>query len=215
LILNKKILKFASWLGLFTIQVFFSFYYIQDILLRIIIISTYMLFTSILWIKGAENRSLIVRLGLNLRNVTLLIYALSLSIVVLYIKNNFEDASLLTVGSILLPIFEELFFRCYLLGSMMNNWPSFYSLPRKDRRSFIRKATPPLFLTSLAFALVHNDIISLVINGNIGFMLFMLIIIRVIFGWAVGGIYILQKNIAMPSIFHIIFNISYYIFNPQ
>jgi membrane protease YdiL (CAAX protease family) len=76
------------------------------------------------------------------------------------------------------------------------------------------KATPPLLLTSLAFALVHIDIVSLIINGNIGFMLVALIIIRMIFGWAVGGIYILQKNISIPSIFHIIFNISYYIFHP-
>jgi membrane protease YdiL (CAAX protease family) len=211
--LNKRILKFVSWFGLFGIQIFFSFY-IQDTLFRIIILSTYMISTSILWIKNVEKRSIRDRLDLHLKNFQFLIYTLVLSVVILYVKDNFGTASLLFGGSILLPIIEELFFRCYLLGSMMNDWPNFYSLPRKDRRSFIRKATPPLFLTSLAFALVHNDIISLVINGNIGFMLFVLIIIRVIFGWAVGGIYILQKNISMPSILHIIFNISYYIFNP-
>ena len=212
--LNKRILKFISWFGLFGIQIFFSFY-IQDTLFRIIILSTYMVSTSILWIKNVEKRSIRDRLDLHLRNFQFLIYTLVLSVVILYAKDNFGIASLLFGGSILLPIIEELFFRCYLLGSMMNDWPNFYSLPRNDRRSFIRNAIPPLFLTSIAFALVHSDVISLVIKGNIDFMLFVLIIIRVIFGWAVGGIYILQKNISMPSIFHIIFNISYYILNPK
>jgi len=210
---NKTILKLISWIGLFCIQIFFSIY-IQSTLFKILILSTYMIVTSILWIKRIEKRSLRDRLDLHLKNFQFLIYALVLSIIILYARNNFVAASLLFGGSILLPIFEELFFRCYLLGSMISDWPNFYSLPREDRSSFIKKATPPLLLTSLAFALVHNDVVSLIINGNIGFMLFALIIIRIMFGWAVGGIYILQKNISIPSIFHIIFNISYYIFNP-
>jgi membrane protease YdiL (CAAX protease family) len=178
------------------------------------ILSTYMISTSILWIKNVEKTSLRDRLDLHLRNFQYLIYTLVLSIVILYVKDNFGTASLLFGGSILLPIIEELFFRCYLLGSMMNGWPNFNLLSRKDRGSFIRNATPPLLLTSIAFTLVHSDVIYLVINGNIGFMLFVLIIIRIIFGWAVGGIYILKRNISMPSVLHIIFNISYYIFNP-
>ncbi len=210
---NKKILKIFSWLGLLGIQVFFSFH-TPDTLFRIIILSIYMTSTSLLWIKQVEKKSLRDRLDLHLRNFQFLIYTLVLSIVVLYTKDNFGTASLLLGGSILLPIIEELFFRCYLLGSMMDDWPNFNLLPREERRSFIRKAILPLLLTSIAFALVHNDVIYLVINGDIGFMLFMLIIIRVIFGWAVGGIYILKKNISMPSILHILFNISYYIFNP-
>jgi membrane protease YdiL (CAAX protease family) len=211
--LNKTILKLISWIGLFSVQVFFSIYN-QDTLFKILILSTYMIVTSILWIKWVEKRSLRDRLDLHLKNFQFLIYALVFSIVFLYTKNDFGTASLLFGGSILLPIFEELFFRCYLLGSMISDWPNFYSVPREDRRSFVIKATPPLLLTSLAFALVHIDIVSLIINGNIGFMLVALIIIRMIFGWAVGGIYILQKNISIPSIFHIIFNISYYIFHP-
>jgi membrane protease YdiL (CAAX protease family) len=125
--------------------------------------------------------------------------------VFLYFKNNFGTATILFGGSILLPIIEELFFRCYLLGSMINDWPKFYSIPREDRRSFVIRATQPLLLTSLAFALVHSDTISLIISGNIGFMLLALILIRMIFGWAVGGIYIIQKNISIPSIFHIVY----------
>ena len=210
---SKRILRFVSWLGLFSIQIFFSLY-IQDTLVRIIILSTYMISTSLLWIKIIEKKNIHDRLDLHLRNFQFLIYTVVLSIVILYAKDNFGTASLLFGGSILLPIIEELFFRCYLLGSIMEDWPNFNTLSREERRSFIRKAILPLLLTSIAFALVHNDVIYLVINGNIGFMLFVLIAIRVIFGWAVGGIYILKKNISMPSILHIIFNITYYIFNP-
>jgi membrane protease YdiL (CAAX protease family) len=210
---NKTILKLFSWVGLFSIQVFFSIYN-QDTLFKVGILSTYMTATSIIWIKWAEKRSLRDRLDLHLKNFQFLIYALVFSIVFLYFKNNFGTATILFGGSILLPIIEELFFRCYLLGSMINDWPKFYSIPREDRRSFVIRATQPLLLTSLAFALVHSDTISLIISGNIGFMLLALILIRMIFGWAVGGIYIIQKNISIPSIFHIVFNISYYIFNP-
>jgi len=213
MLLIKTLLKLSSWIGLFSIQVFFSVYN-QDTLSKILTLSTYMIVTSFFWIKWVEKRSVRERLDLHLKNFQFLIYALVLSVVFLFTKNNFGTASLLFGGSILLPIFEELFFRCYLLGSMINDWPKFYSIPKEDRRSYVIKATPPLLLTSLAFALVHIDIVSLIINGNFGFMLVSLIIIRMIFGWAVGGIYIIQKNISMPSIFHIFFNISYYIFNP-
>jgi membrane protease YdiL (CAAX protease family) len=173
-----------------------------------------MISTSILWIKCIEKKNIRDRLDLQLRNFQFLIYTVVLSVVFLYTKDNFGTASLIFGGSILLPIIEELFFRCYLLGSVIDDWPNFNTLPRGERRSFIKRAIKPLLLTSVSFALVHNDVIYLVINGKIDFMLFVLIIIRVIFGWAVGGIYILKKNISMPSILHIFFNITYYIFNP-
>jgi membrane protease YdiL (CAAX protease family) len=173
-----------------------------------------MISTSLLWIKIIEKKSILDRLDLHLRSFQFLIYTIVFSIVYLYIRDNFGDASLILGGSILLPITEELFFRCYLLGSLMDDWPNFNLLSREEKRSFIRTAIKPLLLTSIAFALVHNDVIYLVINGEIGFMLFVLVIIRVMFGWAVGGIYILKKNISTPSILHIFFNITYYIFNP-
>ena len=213
MIFNKRILNFFSWLGLFSIQIFFSIFS-QDTLIKLIILSTYMISTSILWIKCIEKKNIRDRLDLQLRNFQFLIYTVVLSVVFLYTKDNFGTASLIFGGSILLPIIEELFFRCYLLGSVIDDWPNFNTLPRGERRSFIKRAIKPLLLTSVSFALVHNDVIYLVINGKIDFMLFVLIIIRVIFGWAVGGIYILKKNISMPSILHIFFNITYYIFNP-
>jgi membrane protease YdiL (CAAX protease family) len=199
---------------LFASQIYFNMNPPTSILLRISILSTIMIVSSKIWVRTEQKGTLHDWLGLDARRITLLTYTALAAVLVFFTHSSFKEATILAGGSLILPVVEELYFRCYLLGSAVRGWPDFYSLDRGERGKFVRKATKPLILSSIAFALVHDDVISLIIKGTAaGYMLPVLILLRATFGLAVGGMYILQRNLAVPAAFHVAFNLSFYILN--
>jgi len=203
-----------SWCLLFASQIYFNINPPTSILLRISILSAIMIASSTIWVMTEQKSTLHDWLGLDGRRITLLTYTALAAVLVFFTRNSFKEATILAGGSLILPVVEELYFRCYLLGSAVRGWPDFYSLDHRERGRFVRRATKPLMLSSIAFALVHDDIISLLIKGAAtGYMLPVLILLRATFGLAVGGMYILQRNLAVPAAFHVAFNLSFYILN--
>jgi len=197
---------------LFGSQIYYNMNPPTSILLRISILSTIMIVSSIIWVRTEQKGTLHDWLGLDARRITLLTYTALAAVLVFFMRNSFKEATILAGGSLVLPVVEELYFRCYLLGSAVRDWPDFYSLDRGERGKFVRKATKPLVLSSVAFALVHDDVISLMIKGvAAGYMLPVLVLLRATFGLAVGGMYILQRNLAVPAAFHVAFNLSLYL----
>ena len=206
------LITLVSWCTLFASQIYFNVNPSTSILLRISILSTIMIASSTIWVITEQKGTLHDWLGLDARRITLLTYTALAAVLVFFTRNSFKEATILAGGSLILPVVEELYFRCYLLGSAVRGWPDFYSLDREERGKFVRKATKPLLLSSIAFALVHDDVISLIIKGTgAGYMLPVLILLRATFGLAVGGMYILQRNLAVPAAFHVAFNLSFYL----
>jgi len=201
-----------SWCILFFAQIYFNVNPTISVLLRTIILSTLMIISSVIWARTEYKGALHEWLGLDEGRITLLTYMTVAAVLVFFTRNSFREATILAESSLILPVVEELYFRCYILGSAVKSWPDFYSFSRRERGKFVRKAAIPLALSSIAFALVHDDVISLIIKGIAAdYMLLILILLRVTFGLAVGGIYILQRNLAIPAFFHVVFNLSFYI----
>jgi len=202
----------VSWCMLFASQIYFNINPATSILLRISILSTIMIVSSTIWVRTEQKGTLHGWLGLDERRITLMTYTALAAVLVFFTRSSFKEATILAGGSLVLPVVEELYFRCYLLGSAVRGWPDFYSLDRGERGRFVRKATKSLVVSSVAFALVHDDVISLIIKGTAaGYMLPVLLLLRATFGLAVGGMYILQRNLAVPAAFHVAFNLSFYI----
>jgi membrane protease YdiL (CAAX protease family) len=212
---KQHLIAITSWCMLLASQIYFNVNPPPTIWPQVAILSTIMIASSALWVKTEPKSTLRSWLGLDARRITILTYTCLAAVIVFFTRNSFKEATLLAGGSLILPIVEELYFRCYLLGSAINGWPSFFSLERSDRLSFVVRAAKPLLLSSVAFALVHSDVVNLLLRGTaVSPMLPVIILFRVLFGFAVGEIYILQRNLAAPAAFHIAFNLSFYLFSP-
>jgi membrane protease YdiL (CAAX protease family) len=206
-----RIIQLASWLLLFFIQVNFNVNPTNNEWFRISVLLIYILIVSTAWIRLVERKSLSERLNFNQSTLVLFTYSISSSIVVLFIKQDFGIAALVAGGSIILPIFEELYFRAFLLGSVSFSWPKVQVMDANDRKVFLREGLAYLVFTSLGFALVHDDVIqSLLANGfmNLNYTIFFL---RFFFGFTIGGLYYYSRNFIITSVFHIIYNLTYLI----
>ena len=211
---KRAFIAIISWCALFVAQIYFNVNPTISVLLRMSILSTIMIASSVIWVRTEQKGTIHGWLGLDERRITLLTYTAVAAVLVFFTRSSFKEATILAESSLILPVVEELYFRCYILGSAVRGWPDFYSLGRGERVIFVRKVAIPLVLSSVAFALVHDDVISLIIKGTAaGYMLPVLVLLRATFGLAVGGIYILQRNLAVPAAFHVAFNLSFYILN--
>ena len=202
----------ASWIILFLLQLFFNLVPSFHFWSRVVLLSSVMFLSAILWIKFAERASLRGRLGFDEKGVTVLTYVVLAVILVFFTRDSFREAALLTGGSLIVPLFEELFFRTYLLGSMVKKWSNIHDLPREERVKLFKLSFLPLFLTSISFALVHDDVIKILLGlPLLNFNSLIIILMRVIFGMAVGGLYLLQRKLIVPAAFHVAFNLSYFL----
>jgi len=209
---RKGLGRLISWVALFLLQLFFNIFPSWSFWFRVSVISVLMFFSATVWIKAVERKSLTGRLGLDEKAVTVLTYMSVAAILVFYTREAFSMATLLTTGSLIVPVFEELFFRVYLLGSFVEDLPSFQDLPRPERRTLVRRAIFPLFLTSLSFALIHDDVINILlglplVNLNSVVIVFM----RLAFGIAVGDLYLFKRNLIVPAASHVAFNLSFFV----
>jgi membrane protease YdiL (CAAX protease family) len=204
--------RLFSWILLFLLQLYFNVFPVSSFWLRVFLLSSIMLLSPVLWIKLVERRPIKSRLGLDEKGVTALTYAASAAILVFFTRDSFGEATLLTGGALIVPLFEELFFRAYLLGSMVNGWPSLHDLPRMERMRLFKLSLFPLFLTSLSFALVHDDVITTLLSLPLidpnSLVIFTL---RLVFGMTVGGLYLLKGKLIAPVAFHVTFNLSYFL----
>lgn len=78
---------------------------------------------SVIWIKLVEHSPISKRLNINDKTVVLFIYSLSASIIALFTKRDFFTAAIIAGGSMILPIFEELYFRAFLLAPCHSTGP--------------------------------------------------------------------------------------------
>ena len=210
---RKGLVRLTSWMVLFLLQLFFNLFPVFQFWPRVFLLSSVMLLSAVLWIKLGEGGSLKIRLGLDEKRVTVLTYMFLAVILVLFTRDSFREATLLTGGSFIIPLFEELFFRTYLLGSMVKEWPNIRDLPRAERVRLVKLSFFPLLLTSLSFALVHDDVIAMLLNlPLVGFSSVAIILLRVFFSMAVGGLYLLNRGLIVSTAFHITFNLSYFLF---
>ena len=208
---SQRLIQFFSWATLFLLQVYFNLNPTQNEWLRITVLTSYMLIVSTTWIRFVEQRPLLQRLNLNQQTLILFTYSLLASIVVLFSKQNFATAALIAGGSMILPVFEELYFRAFLLGSVSFNWPSVKTMNIQNRNNFLREGLAYLILTSLGFALVHDDVIqTLLINAPLNIN-YTILFLRFLFGFTIGGLYYYTRNFVVTSVFHIIYNLTYII----
>lgn len=203
--------QFSSWAILFAIQVYFNIYPIQDEWLRILILASYMLLVSFAWVMLVERVPLARRLNLNDRTTVVFVYSLTASVLVLFTRRDFMSAALIAGGSMVLPVFEELYFRAYLLGSVSFNWPSVNSMDKESRKLFLREGLVYLTLSSLGFALVHDDVIRMLLSGGPMVVSLTIFLLRFLFGFTIGGLYFYTRNFMVTSVFHIIYNLTYII----
>ncbi len=210
---SHKILQLLSWITLFCIQVFFNIKPTQDDWLRITILSSYMILVSITWIKLVEKKPLTSRLNINEKTILIFTYSISASILVLFTKRSFPAAALIAGGSMLLSVFEELFFRAYLLGSVSSNWPDVRSMNGQDRSNFLKEGITYLILSSLGFALVHDDVIRTILTASLPDINLTIFLLRFLFGFTIGGLYYYTRSFMLTSEFHIIYNLTYIIAN--
>ncbi len=208
---SHRILQLSSWGILFCIQVFFNINPTQDNWLRITILSSYMMLVSVSWIKLIEKRQLTSRLNITDKTIVIFTYSLSASILILFTKRSFPAAALIAGGSMILPVFEELFFRAYLLGSVSSNWPDIRSMNGQDRISFLKEGIVYLILSSLGFTLVHDDIIRMIITASLPNINLTIFFLRFLFGFTIGGLYYYTRSFMLTSEFHLIYNFTYII----
>jgi membrane protease YdiL (CAAX protease family) len=173
-----------------------------------------MLLSTILWIKIVEKKSIRNEIDLNEKGLTILIYMFSAVIVFFFTRRSFREATLLTGDYLIVPFFEELFFRKYLLGSMVEGLPKLHGLHQIEQIRLIKRSFFPLIITSIMFALVHDDVIAAFLSLPLfSFNSLLIIVLRVIFSLSVGGLYLIEKKWLMPTIFHVTFNLSYFLLN--
>jgi membrane protease YdiL (CAAX protease family) len=175
---------------------------------KVVTLSSIMLLSSILWFKRGEERPIMKRLGLDNKALTILLYLVMAFLLVIFTRNSVREAALLTGGTLIVPVFEELFFRAYLLDSMVLEKP-------RQGRALWKKTVFPLVLTSLAFAIVHDDVIAFFVTFplvNVKFLV--VVILRVVFSITMGGLYLLEgRKLIVPTAFHLMFNLSYFLVN--
>jgi hypothetical protein len=135
-----RIFQLSSWIILFLIQSFFNINPTENEWLRIYVLITYIILVTVAWIKLIEGLSLTTRLNLNPQTVVLFTYSISSSIIILFIKQNFSTAALIAGGSMILPVFEELYFRAFLLGSVSYFWPMNQTMTAHDRKVFLKES---------------------------------------------------------------------------
>ena len=204
---GKNLLRISLLILLFLLQVFFTIYP-TPFWIHLSVLSTYLVTSSIVWIKIGESTSLIRRLNISGGGILLLTYSILVGVLFIYTQNNFFQASLITGGSLILPLFEELFFRVTILGSVFEGKPAFRTLSKSERLPFFKKAIIPIVTTSVAFALCHGDVISALLGVSSptpGIVI--IILIRAIFGWAVADLYLYNPGLTLPASFHIAFNL--------
>lgn len=187
--------------GLFTLNP-------QPFWVHLSVLSIYLIVASFAWIRFGEGASVIQRLNLSAHGVVLLSYSILIGILFFYTQNNFPQASLITGGSLVLPVLEELFFRVTLLGSVFNGKPNFRSLNQSERLPYFKRAIMPIVLTSFAFALCHGDVVSALLGvSSPSPGILAIILIRAVFGWAVADLYLYSPGLALPASFHMAFNL--------
>jgi len=157
-----------------------------------------------------KKKSLLDRLYVNQQTTVLFTYSLLASVLVIFTKQDFSTAALIAGGSMILPIFEELYFRALLLGSISYNWPSVNSMAKQERAKVLKEGAIYLILTSLGFTLVHDDVIQKILSGSYT-VNYAIILLRFLFGSIIGGLYYYTRNFIVTSTFHIIYNLTYII----
>jgi membrane protease YdiL (CAAX protease family) len=169
-----------------------------------------MLLITVLWTKCVEKGSIKQKLLLEEKGFLALTYIFLASIMLFFIKKPFLEAfQLLCIFSIL-PLFEEIFFRVNLLGSMI-------SVPSDDRKNqFVytkNRIISLLILNSFLFAIIHNDVINFFTNFPvINLNMIILIFVRIIFSIAIGNLYLsFNRRMVVPVVSHIAFNLSLFI----
>ncbi len=206
----RRIYQIANYFVLLAIQVYFNLYPTPDEWFRIILLSGYMLISSITWIRYVEHKPLLSRLGISQQTIVAFTYAMTASILVLFTKYNFGAAALMTAGSMILPIFEELYFRANLLGSVCADWPKVNELRERVDRKVLVEGLVFLLLTSVGFAVVHDDVIQMILNGLLA-VNYPILLLRFLFGFTIGGLYLYTRSFVVTGVFHIIYNLTYLI----
>lgn len=204
--------RFLSWLILFSLQLFFNIYKIVPFWIRVATLSSWMFLTSIFWIKHVEKTSLIKRLDIEEKGITFLTYIILTSLVIIFLSSPFSKALTLTGTISILPMFEELFFRVFLLGSMVNKNPysNFKSFSKKH--NIIKEFIFPLIVSSLLFALVHDDVIIPMLVCKFTIPSLTIFSMRVLFGVAIGDLYIFfSRRMTVPVASHLAFNLTYFV----
>ncbi len=201
-----------SWGILFLLQLYYNVSLDWDPWYRAIILSLYMAIVSLIEIIFVEKRSLFTRLNLGAKNITLLVYSITTAIVFLYTRNDYRVASLIITGSFVLPVFEEMFFRACILGSVAFDWPKVSEMRKEERTDRLRIGLAYLILSSIGFALVHDDVIQALL-GFITPVTGALILLRFTFSFAIGGLYFYTRSYIYVVIFHLFYNLSYIVLN--
>lgn len=197
-----------SWAVLFFVQLFFNLFGIVSLWFRIFFLSSFMLFSTVFWIKWVEKNDLGSRLGFNEGGLTVLTYVFLSAIVLFFTQRSFWEATQLLCLFSVVPLFEEFFFRIHLLGSMVKEEGSC-----KNFISRVKVLGVPLLLTSLLFALVHDDVIAFMLNPSLEFFSFGgAVFARVIFGFASGDLYLIfNRRLVVPVTCHLTYNLSHFI----
>ena len=122
-----------SWAVLFFVQLFFNLFSIFSLWFRIFFLSSFMLFSTVFWIKWVERNDLRSRLGFNEGGLTVLTYVFLSAIVLFFTQRPFWEAIQLLCLFSVLPLFEEFFFRIHLENSyIIINFETKFSNPNHN-----------------------------------------------------------------------------------
>jgi membrane protease YdiL (CAAX protease family) len=169
-----------------------------------------MLLITILWTKYVEKSSIKQKMLLEEKGIVVLTYIFLVSIILFFIKRPFWEATQLLCIFSILPLFEELFFRVNLLGSMIST----FSSHSKNQIIYNKhKIIAILVLNSFLFTIVHKDILDFFTNFYIfNLNMIILVFVRIIFSIAIGNLYLsFNRRMVVPVVSHIAFNLSLFI----
>lgn len=81
----------------------------------------------------------------------------------------------------------------------------------QDKKHFLREGLVYLILSSIGFALVHDDVIKTIMTNSLPGIYLTIFFLRFLFGFTMGGLYYYTRNFITTSVFHMIYNLTYII----
>jgi membrane protease YdiL (CAAX protease family) len=81
-----------------------------------------------------------------------------------------------------------------------------------ERSTRLRTGVAYLTLSSLGFALVHDDVIHALL-GPVTPVAYVLLFLRFTFSFAIGGLYFYTRSYIYAVVFHLFYNLSYIVLN--
>ena len=168
-------------LGLMILAYFHAYFGRQKI--TVLLSFGYMLITSFLLTKFYEKRSIIERFGFQRNNALGLLFVTYLGLLVVYYFDTYDITAIF-----LAPLFEEIFFRGYMLGTLCNT--------NEWKWRLIDLGW--IIITSLLFALSH--VFRYYPNGNI--------LVIFVSSLSYGFLYVRLRTILWCFLAHMVCNLS-------